>query len=68
MPQFRIYGKVYGTKYLGTVEAESAEYAVDNAYDDPLILRNSHITNCYKCSSEVELQSDVEEVYAEEDN
>ena len=63
MKVYRCYAKVVGSKYLGTVEANSEKEAIDKAYE----LNECYITLCHYCSSECE-DAEVTDVTVEEDN
>ena len=48
MAKFRVYGVVTGGKYLGVVEADSAEEAVEKAGE----LDECCVSLCHQCASE----------------
>lgn len=50
--KFDVYGTVTGGKYLGTVEAESAEEALDIAYEGKKV--SLSVDLCHQCASECE--------------
>lgn len=50
MTKYRVYGKVEGTKYLGTFEANSKEEAENMAGDS----EEAYVCLCHACSSECE--------------
>ena len=47
--KYNVYGRVVGSKYLGSVEAFSLEEAQELADNLP-----SHISLCHQCSSQIE--------------
>lgn len=46
--KFHVYGQVTGTKYLGIVEADTEEAAID------LALQNASVHICHQCKKECE--------------
>ena len=60
MKRFAVYGKVYGTKYLGTFEAESPERAEEIA-----MTKNGGVSLCHQCSREIG-DPEISECFAEE--
>ena len=48
MPKFHVYGKVSGSKYLGVVEAPTAEEAAERA------IKTAHVSFCHQCSDDCE--------------
>ena len=61
MTRWSVVGKVIGSKYLGTFEAETAEEAIDKALGE-----NGSVNLCHKCSSECE-DGEVVDAEAEEE-
>lgn len=49
MAKWICYGAVSGTKYLGTVDAETAEEAEEKAWK----LDKACVSVCHQCSSEI---------------
>lgn len=58
--KYTVYGKVVGTKFLGTFEAESPEEAEELA----LANGNYHISVCHQCSREVD-DPEIESIIVE---
>jgi len=50
MPKYRVYGKVVGTKYIGTFEAATKEEAEQKAWDDD----GAWVSVCHQCARDVE--------------
>jgi hypothetical protein len=59
MPQFHVYGAVYGTKYLGKFEAKTKDEAIKLAES------NASVCLCHQCSSEVD-SAEIQDITAEE--
>lgn len=59
--KYAVYAAVVGTKYLGEVEASSAEEAVDLAYN----LDTIHIGLCHRCIRQCE-DPTISEITVEE--
>ena len=47
--KYSVYGKVVGSKFLGTFEASSSEEAEQKALD-----ANGHVSLCHHCAGECE--------------
>lgn len=62
MSTYRCYAVVTGSKYLGTVEADTAEEAQEKALE----LDSAYISLCHQCSHQIE-DPQVQEVVAEVD-
>lgn len=60
--KYNLIGTVTGSKYLGTVEAESAEEAIEKAYK----LDTCSISLCHQCTDECE-DPEITEIIAELD-
>lgn len=52
--KYLIYGIVHTQKYLGKVEADSVEQALDIAYEDETIQNKAYIQLCHQCSKELD--------------
>ena len=50
MARYRAYGVVYGGKYLGTVEADSKEEAINKAQE----LDSCYVSICHQCADEID--------------
>lgn len=48
--KYALYGKVVGSKYLGEVEADSVEEAIEKGY----ALDTCHVSVCHQCSHDIE--------------
>ena len=59
--KYSLYAKVVGTKYLGEVEADSPEEAIEKGYD----LETFHVSVCHKCSADISDPS-IEDIEAQE--
>lgn len=59
--KYLIYGKVVGTKYLGEVEADSEEEAIEKGWE----LDEACVCLCHQCSSECS-DPEVDDIIAEE--
>lgn len=57
---YSIYAKVVGSKYIGEVEAESEDQAIEKAEEHP----NAYISLCHQCSHHCE-DAEIEEFTAE---
>lgn len=64
MKKYHIYGKVGGTKYLGTVKAVSETEALENA--DEELGHKMTVDLCHQCASQVD-GAEIYEIEAEED-
>jgi hypothetical protein len=60
VPQFRVYGVVSGSKYLGVFEAETKEEAIKLATPE------ASVCLCHQCSEECE-DAEIHEIIAEEE-
>ena len=63
MKRYNIYARVVGSKYIGTVDANSPEEAEEKAWK----LDECHISLCNQCSSDCE-DPEIESLVIEEDN
>lgn len=61
MQKWHTYGAVVGTKYLGIVEAETKEEAIEKGAE----LESAYVSLCHHCSRECETP-EIESVDAEE--
>lgn len=61
MPKYSVYAIVTGSKFLGEIEAESKEAAIQKGWDHP----DCHISICHQCSREVEV-GDIYEIQVDE--
>lgn len=61
MKKWDVWGTVTGTKYIGTVEANSRKGAEEKAYQHD----NIDVMLCHKCSRECETP-EIHDVYVEE--
>lgn len=61
MKKFHVYAVVTGSKYLGEVDAETKEEAIEKGEN----LKSVNISICHQCSSECE-NPEVTEITAEE--
>ena len=61
MPKFRVYGKVVGTKYLGTYEAKTKQDAIEQG-----VKKEGFISLCHHCSKECE-DAEVTNITAEKE-
>lgn len=61
MKKYRIYAQVVGSKYLGEVEADSKEEAIEKAFD----LDTCSVSICHQCSREID-DAQIGEIDAEE--
>ena len=59
--KYSLYAKVVGAKYLGEVEANSLEEAVEKGYD----LETCSVSVCNQCSSDISDPS-IEDIEAQE--
>lgn len=57
MTTFECYGRIYATKFLGTVEAETAEEAQDKAWKE----LDSTVSLCHVCVEEAE-NAEIEKI------
>jgi hypothetical protein len=62
LKRWRCYGAVTGSKYLGEVEAQTAEEATEKAFK----LSEAHVSLCHQCAGECE-DATIEEITVEED-
>ena len=62
MKKWNCYGQVVGSKYLGQVEAETSEEALEHAAE----LDSNSVSFCHHCSGECE-DPEVREIVIEED-
>ena len=60
MTKWAVFGKVVGSKYIGSYEAETAEEAIELAQKD------AYVSLCHQCSGECE-DPEVDEMVAEVD-
>jgi hypothetical protein len=60
MPKYRVYGKVVGTKYLGTFEVSTHEVAINRG----LTSQRAVIRLCHHCAHQVD-DLEVEDAFAE---
>jgi hypothetical protein len=63
MKTWACYGIVTGSKYLGTVEAETKEEAEEKALE----LESTYIDLCHQCASECE-DAEVHDIQVEEES
>ena len=61
MPKYSLYGKVFASKYLGEVEAETKEEAIEKGYE----LDSCFVSVCHQCAKEIE-DPEIDEIEAEE--
>ena len=61
MKRYRATGVITGGKYLGEVEAENAEEAMEKAWDLP----DTYVSLCHQCSHKVG-EISIEEIEVEE--
>jgi len=59
MPEFRVYGVVTGSKYLGVFNARTKEEAKQLATPE------AQVCHCHQCSDECE-DAEIHEIIAEE--
>lgn len=59
MKTWDCYARVVGSKFLGTVEAETAEEAKQKAWDLP----TAYISLCHECAGEVDPDIDDIDVF-----
>ena len=62
MPKFSVYGKVVGSKYIGTVNAKNKKEAEEKAWEH----RNVHVSLCHQCADECD-DPEIVEITVEED-
>lgn len=62
MKKWGCYGVVIGSKFLGTVEAETQEEAQEKAEQ----LESNYVSFCHHCSSQCE-DAEVREIVVEEE-
>lgn len=60
MARFRIHGIVSGSKYLGEIEADNKEEAIEKGFE----LDACYVSMCHQCSREIE-DPEVREILAE---
>lgn len=60
--KYLVYGKVVGTKWMGTVEAENEKEAMKLANE-----LDSHVSICHQCADEVD-SLEVDEIFVEKDD
>ena len=58
--QYALYAKVSGTKYLGEVEADSMEDAINKGYE----LDSCYVSVCHQCSGEIS-DPEIDEILAD---
>lgn len=64
MPKYRVYGLMMCSKYLGEIEADSQDEAVEIAENSD----ENHVSLCHQCSRDLDIpdcsfqQFEVEEV------
>lgn len=63
MKKWYVTGAVSGSKYLGTVEADTEEHAKKLAWS----LSTTNVCLCHQCSDEVE-DPEITEIYVEDVN
>jgi hypothetical protein len=61
--KFKIYGIVTGSKYIGEVEAESKEEAIEKAWE----LEELYVSVCHQCVKEIE-DPEIRDIQVEESN
>lgn len=61
--KYRIYGKVSGSKYLGEIEADSHEEAIEKGWK----LDTCYCSVCHQCSKNLQ-DPEIEEIYVEKIN
>ena len=61
MKKFNVYGKVFGTKFLGVVEAKNKKDAENKGFD----LESIYVSLCHQCSDQCE-DAEVVSIDAEE--
>ena len=62
MKKYRVYGLVYGSKYLGTIEAENQVDAERRAWNE----LDVHVSICHQCSKEID-DPQIDELQFEEE-
>jgi hypothetical protein len=60
--KWRVYGAVFGTKYLGVFEAQTKEEAIEKA----LKSGEAHVSLCHQCAGEMS-DPEIQSADAEED-
>jgi hypothetical protein len=60
--KYSVWGSYYASKYLGEVEADTKEEALEKAETEDL---DYYVTLCHQCSDEVEV-GDLESFYVSE--
>jgi len=55
MPKFGVYGLWTASKYLGVVEAESAEEAERMVLDGAALIDESYVSLCHQCAGELDI-------------
>ena len=61
MKRFRLCATVTGSKYLGEVEAETIEEAIEKGYG----LDECHVSVCHQCSNEIE-DAEITDIHADD--
>ena len=64
MKTYRVYGIATIGKYLGTVEADSPEDAIDKGWDE--CTDKMHISICHHCSRQMQDSPEITELQVEE--
>lgn len=60
MPKYEVWGRVVGSKYIGSYEASTEEEAIANALEDG----DAYVSVCHSCVGEVN-EAVVDELSAE---
>jgi len=58
MAKWRAYGKVIGSKYLGTIEANTSKEAIAKAES------MAHVSVCHQCSDEID-SAEIDDIEVE---
>ena len=58
---YSVYAKIVGSKYLGEVEADSEDEAIEKAFQ----LDSCHCSVCHQCSKQID-NPEIDEITAEE--
>lgn len=63
MGTYRLYAIYTGSKYLGEVEADSAEAAEEMGWEH----KELHVGLCHHCAHKIDINPDANEIQVEED-
>lgn len=63
MAKWRLYGLASATKFLGTVESDTEEEAIEKGYE----LDSCHVSICRHCAHEIDV-SDINQIEAEKED